>query len=130
MANAKKTPPKTDKEHIDINKVVALQDELTRLREEHPEFAAPQKKNLFEKVAGAWMRFDDKHNHEYPVNRKTYCWLCLLGPFGVHHFYARHWVKGLIYLAICWSGISIGMTVIDWMVAFPKKPDENGMILI
>jgi TM2 domain-containing membrane protein YozV len=39
-------------------------------------------------------------------------------------------VKGLLYLAFSWTGIPIAMGLIDWMIAVPKQPDENGMILI
>lgn len=114
-------------ENINVSELIALQEELDELRAEH---GIEVKKNWLERILEKYYAFKDKHTFESPVKKKTYCWLCLLGPFGVHHFYARHWVKGLLYLGTCWCGISCGMTLIDWMVAFPKKPDENGMILI
>ncbi len=91
---------------------------------------AEEKKSAWVRLVEKYYAFKDAHTTYNPVNRKTYCWLCLLGIFGVHHFYAKHWVKGLVYLAICWTGISAAMSLIDWMVAVPKEPDENGMILI
>ena len=57
-------------------------------------------------------------------------WLCLLAGIGINQFYARHWVKGLLYLAFSWTGIPIAMGLVDWMIAVPKQPDENGMIMI
>lgn len=89
-----------------------------------------ERKPLWVRFGEWYYDFKEKHTVLKPVKRKTYCWLCLLGLFGVHHFYAGHWVKGLFYLALCWTGISGGFGFIDWMIAVPKKPDENGMIMI
>lgn len=65
-----------------------------------------------------------------PVNRKMYLRWCILGVFGAQRFYAKQWGLGLLYLATCWSGFSIAMTIIDAMVAVPMKPDENGTIYL
>ena len=62
------------------------------------------------------------------VNRKTYLRLCWLGIFGAHRFYEKRYVLGVLYCAMCWTGFSVGMTLIDAMIAIPKKPDENGNI--
>ena len=40
------------------------------------------------------------------------------------------YVTGTIYLLLFWSGISISMTLIDWMIVAPMEADENGMILL
>ena len=37
---------------------------------------------------------------------------------------------GVLYLATCWSGFSIAMTLVDAIIAVPMKPDENGLILL
>ena len=83
-----------------------------------------------ERLLGFYLFIRERFHIETQVNRKTYLWLHLLGGFGIHHFYSRHWIKGLIYLAICWTGISYGMTIIDWLEAFPKKADDNGNIIV
>ena len=122
-------------ERINGADVVALYDELDRVREEHPEAAAEvnpsyNKKSLLERLLEFYLSVRERFHIETQVNRKTYLWLHLLGGFGIHHFYSRHWIKGLIYLAICWTGISYGLTLIDWLEAFPKKADDNGNISV
>ena len=54
--------------------------------------------------------------------------LCILGAFGAHQFYAKRPVLGLLYLATFWSGFSAAMTIVDFIIAVPMKPDENGNI--
>ena len=134
MSKKKKQAPKQE-ERLNAKDVIAAYDELDQLREEHPEIAAevnPKygEKTVMERLLGFYLSMRERFHIETKVNRKTYLRLHLLGIFGVHHFYSRHWIKGLIYLAICWSGISIGMTIIDWIAAFPKQADENGQITV
>ena len=131
----KKKKPARQEERINSADVIAAYDELDELREKYPEAAAEvnpayNKKTLMERLLGFYLSMRERFHIETRVKRKTYLWLHLLGGFGIHHFYSRHWIKGLIYLAICWSGISYGMTIIDWMVAVPKKADEDGMIVV
>ena len=47
--------------------------------------------------------------------RSVCAWVC--GP-----------VLGLLYLATFWSGFSAAMTIVDFIIAVPMKPDENGNI--
>ena len=37
-------------------------------------------------------------------------------------------VLGLLYLATFWSGFSAAMTIVDFIIAVPMKPDEDGNI--
>ena len=134
MSKKKKKVSKQE-ERINTADVVAAYEELDKLREEHPEIAAEvnpkyNKKTTIERLLGFYLSMRERFHIETQVNRKTYLWLNLLGVFGVHHFYSRHWIKGLIYLAICWSGIGFAMTFIDFMAAFPKQADENGQITV
>ena len=62
------------------------------------------------------------------ISKKKYLWLCLLGTFGAHRFYAKQYFTAVLYLVLFWSGISFSMTLIDLMIVAPMKPDENGMI--
>ena len=55
-------------------------------------------------------------------------WPPILGAFGAHQFYAKRPVLGLLYLATFWSGFSAAMTIVDFIIAVPMKPDENGNI--
>ena len=89
-----------------------------------------KQKTLMERFLEFYLSMHERFHRENPVRKKTYCRLCLLGPFGVHHFYSKHWIKGILYLAISFSGITVAMSLIDWMAAFPKQADENGMIVV
>ncbi len=84
-----------------------------------------------------WVRlgeklFELKDRIEKPntVNRKKYLWLCLLSIVGANQFYAGHYVKGLFYLALSWTGISVAMGFIDWMAAVPRQADDDGNIMV
>ena len=69
-----------------------------------------------------------EHREKHCVSRKKYMRLCILGAFGAHQFYAKRPVLGLLYLATFWSGFSAAMTSVDFIIAVPMKPDENGNI--
>lgn len=69
-----------------------------------------------------------EHREKHCVSRKKYMRLCILGAFGAHQFYAKRPVLGLLYLATFWSGFSAAMTIVDFIIAVPMKPDENGNI--
>lgn len=88
------------------------------------------RKPIWVQIGEKYYALKEKYDIPKPVKRKTYLWLCLLGIVGANQFYAGHWIKGLFYLALSWTGISIAMGFIDWMIALPKTPDENGMILM
>lgn len=135
MSKKKKKHTQNQEEKINAKEVLAAYEELDRVREKYPEIAAevnPRygKKTLMERLMEFYLAIQKRFHVETKVNRKVYLWLHLLGIFGVHHFYARHWIKGLLYLSICWSGIGVAMTLIDWMAAFPKQADENGQITV
>ena len=73
----------------------------------------------------------DASKGKHRFNKKTYLWLMLfLGWLGGHRYYQGRWKLGLLYTLFCWTGIPGVMALIDWMIAVPKQPDENGMILI
>ena len=71
-----------------------------------------------------------EHREKHCVSRKKYMRLCILGAFGAHQFYAKRPVLGLLYLATFWSGFSAAMTIVDFIIAVPMKPDENGNIWV
>lgn len=121
---------KKKKEEVNLGQFLALQEELQELQAENPEFAPGYKKNLFERFGARYAASYDRRHQKHPVQRSTYLWLCLLGAFGAHHFYANHKIRGAAYLAFCWTGIPIGLTFIDWIEAFPLGADETGRILI
>ncbi len=78
------------------------------------------------------MYFDHQDNRvKVTVPKRTYILLLLFtGWAGGHRFYVKMWPTAILYLALCWTGFSMAMSVIDLMVVIPMKKDENGMITI
>lgn len=84
-----------------------------------------------------WVRLGDRYFEKrenrvkHLVNRKKYIWLCLLtGIVGGHRYYEKRYALGIIYTLLAITGLPIAFSIVDWMVAVPMKPDENGNILI
>ena len=40
----------------------------------------------------------------------------LLGSFGLHHFYLRHYVRGALSLLFCWTSIPAALSVLEGIV--------------
>ena len=65
------------------------------------------------------------------VKKGTYIGLCLfLGGIGLHKFYAGKWFTGLLYVAFCWTGITLILSIFDLFGAIFKKSDEYGQIRV
>ena len=109
-----------------VTEIAYAQEELNQLRKEH----GLEKKEKGLKRLITWALDKRDARVKVPVNKKKYIWLCLLGIFGAHRFYAKQYVTAVLYLLLCWSGISISMTIIDWMIVAPMKADENGNIYL
>ena len=73
-----------------------------------------------------WSATREKHK----VKKKTFLRLMIGGVFGLHRFYAHQYVYGIIYLATCWFGFSLTMTVCDFIIYAFKQPDEEGYLYI
>lgn len=116
---------KQDEKQILADLAVA-QAELNELKREHGlEEEEKGIKKLISKL------LDKREAREkVPVKKKTYLWLGVLGIFGAHRFYAKQYVTAVIYLLLFWTGISITMTIIDYMVILPMEADENGYIML
>lgn len=102
------------------------QAELNELKKEHG--IEEEEKGLKKLISKYFAKREARVKH--PVKKKTYLWLGLLGIFGAHRFYAKHYVLGVVYLLLCWTGISITMTLIDLMEVAPMEADENGYIML
>lgn len=109
-----------------VSDIVYAQEELNQLRKEYG--LEKEEKGLKKLIT----RYLDKREERkrVPVNKKTYIRLCLLGLFGAHRFYSKRYGLGVLYLLLCWTGISFSMTIIDWMIVAPMKPDENGNVYL
>lgn len=123
LKNRKKSTPLNDEQ---VKELFALESELSDLKRQYN----IEDKSWFARLGERYYAFKEAHTVLNPVKRKTYLWLCLLAVLGINQFYAKHWVKGLFYLALSWTGIPVAFGLIDWMIAVPKQADENGYILI
>lgn len=81
----------------EVGELVSLEQELAALKMEH---GVRDRQGPIERLLAGYYAFKDSHIKKNPVRRRTYLWLCLLSVFGIHQFYARHPVRGLIYLAL------------------------------
>lgn len=65
------------------------------------------------------------------VSKGLYIALCLfLGGVGIHKFYAGKWIAGLLYLALCWTGIPVVLSLFDLLVAIFNRADDYGEIYV
>ncbi len=114
------------KTEVDFAKLALAEDELNRLNEQ----AGKSDDKWWQKLGDKY--YSAKENRKkHLVNRKVYIWLCVLtGWFGGHRYYERRFVLAIIYTSLFWTALPFVFTIIDWMIAVPMQPDENGNILI
>jgi len=136
MKNPYRLPdPGIQKTQKQIEKEVTLEEyykavcELEDLEEQYG-LKEPPKEGKIKKAISDF--FDRREEAEKVcVNKKKYVWTALLlGWAGGHRFYQKQYLLGILYLAVCWSGYSVAMSIIDLLIIFPKTPDENGDILM
>ena len=116
----------TSQELADPKKLIALEQELTELKEQ---YGIKEKPKLWVRI-GDWLI--DKKGGPRTVERRKYIrlalccgWLC-----GAHRFYAGQNILGVLYLLFFWTGIPFAMTLIDLMIVLPMQADEDGRIQI
>lgn len=120
----------------ELIELAILQEELNVLKKEHG--IVDEKKGLAKffdlYFNGGTEKAEKKPKKERVlsvVNRKKYGWFVVLtGWCGGHHFYAKRYKLGVLYLLFFWSGFPTAMAIVDWLIWLPKKPDENGNIEI
>jgi len=119
----------------EMMEIAILQEELNVLKKEHG--IVEEKKGLakfFDLYFNSGSTAEEKPKKERVlsvVNRRKYGWILVLtGWLGGHHFYAKRYKLGLLYLVFFWSGFPAAMAIVDWLIWLPKKPDENGNIEI
>ncbi len=123
----KKKVTQQDKERMNFAELAKLEDEL-----HEAERAAGKEVPLtwWQKLGDRYFYWQD-HRERHLVNRRTYLILTLLlGWAGIHRFYEKRWKLGIFYLVVCWTGFSMALAVVDFMIALPMKTDEDGRILI
>ena len=117
------------KERVSLEEYLALQQELEETKRKYGIVDEPKKEGRISRAISSFFDRRDAREKQL-VSKKKYMLLMLLGIFGAHRFYAKQYPTALFYLATCWLGISIAMTIIDVLVVIPMQPDENGNILI
>ena len=112
---------------INIDEYVALQQELNELKKQNG--TAQEEKGISRLISKFFERQDARE--KVRIRKKTLLWLTfLLGWAGTHRFVLRQPGLGILYLCTCWSGFSISMSIVDWLLYVVMKPDEDGYILV
>lgn len=124
--------PKSQKQlekEATIEEYMRAKAELDELQEKYN--IEPERKEG--PISRAITNFFDRRDarQQVKVNKKKDLLLCIfLGWAGAHRFYQKQYLLGILYLAVCWSGYSVAMSIIDLLIIFPKEADENGDILM
>lgn len=127
MGKKKSKKEQKPREYIDPRQFIALEEELHQLEEEH---GIVHKRKWWVRI-GDWIASNAGKREKQLVNRHKYCWMALFGGwFGLHRFYTKQYFLGAVYLLFFWTGIPLGMAMVDIMIALPMKPDEEGRILL
>ena len=114
---------------VTLEEYLQAKAELEELQKKHG--IAPEQKEG--PISRAISNFFDRRDArgQVKVNKKKDLWLCiLLGWAGGHRFYQKQYLLGFMYLALCWCGFSVAMSIVDLLIIFPKQPDEDGNILM
>ena len=65
------------------------------------------------------------------VNKIAYALLAmLLGGIGIHRFYARRFVSGILYILFCWTAIPAILGIVEGIVALTEEDDGNGFLIV
>lgn len=125
----KQAPQKQPEKQVTLEEYLAAKSELEELEKKYG-LAEERKEGPISRAISNF--FDRRDARELvKVNKKKDIWLCvLLGWAGAHRFYQKQYLLGFLYLAVCWSGYSVAMSIIDLLIIFPKQPDEDGNILM
>lgn len=47
-----------------------------------------------------------------------------LGTFGIHRFYAKRYLSGIVYILFCWTGIPSLLGLIEGIVAVCRQDED------
>ncbi len=118
------------KDEVSMKEYLDARMELEELRKQNNIPTPVEEEGRISRLISRY--FDWKENRpKARCVRKTYLILALLlGWAGGHRFYSKRWITGILYLCLCWTGISIAMTIIDLLIVIPIPVDEEGYILV
>ena len=121
-----KTQNPQAEEPINLDEYVALNRELHELQVEQ---GVKKEGKISRMISGFFEKKENKP--KIKISKKKHLWTAiLLGWAGGHRFQAKQYGLGLLYLATCWSGFSMAMTIVDLLIIIPKPVDEDGCIEI
>ena len=116
---------KEKKEEIDVNELIALEQELHELKVEH---GIKEKEGRISRMISGYFERKEAQG-ELLLDKKKYILLAVFtGWLGGHRFYAKQYKLAILYLLLCWSGFPLAMTLIDLLIVIPKPVDEQGMM--
>lgn len=65
------------------------------------------------------------------VNKVIYILLAVfLGSFGIHKFYAKKNLQGILFILFSWTAIPQILAIISAILAVFNPSDENGNIVV
>lgn len=117
-------------ERVSFEEYYKLQQELEETKRQYGIEDEPKKEGRISHAISSFFEWRESRE-KHLLRKKTYILLAAFtGILGGHRFYARQYILGTLYVLLCWTGFSIAMTVIDFLVVIPMQPDENGNILL
>ena len=126
LLNKKTEQDQQPQERIDLDEYVALKRELDELEKAQ----GIQKEGKISRMISNFFEKSES-KPKIKISKKKHLWTAiLLGWAGGHRFQAKQYGLGLLYLATCWSGFSMAMTIVDLLIIIPKPVDEDGCIEI
>ena len=119
----------TQQESYSIHDFVAAEAELQELKEKY-HIEDNKKQSLWKRLGDKYVVFKESRK-PVTVYKKKYCLTALLlGWLGVHQFMIGRKGTGILYLVICWTGISFALSVLDIFQAAFIKSDDNNLITL
>lgn len=108
----------------------ALVHELETAKEQYGIVEEPRPEGRLSRMISGFFDWREAKDR-VSVSKKKYLLLAVFtGIAGGHRFYTRKWITAILYLATCWSGFSIAMTIVDLLIVIPMEPDDKGNILM
>lgn len=93
------------------------------------EYAYVKSNGSFE--SGFGQKISEEFHGKHVVNKVAYILLALFfGGLGVHKFFAKKYILGVIYLVFCWTFIPSLVAFIEAIIAITKTADNFGNISV
>lgn len=127
--HARQSTSKEPEKKVTLEEYLAAKAELEELEKKYGITEDKKEGPISRAITNFFDRRDARE--QVKVNKKKDLWLCiLLGWAGGHRFYQKQYLLGFLYLALCWCGFSMAMSIVDLLIIIPKQPDEDGNILM